>query len=76
MFLERYYLGISNLNILTSDTLFIEVTKHLRKSWIFFPGGVTHTIITKESHRSRGREDGIGGFWEGGKPGKGITLEM
>jgi hypothetical protein len=28
-------------------------------------------------HRSRGRKDGIGGFWEGGrKLGKGITFEM
>jgi hypothetical protein len=26
--------------------------------------------------RSRGREDVIGYFWEGGKPGKGITLEI
>jgi hypothetical protein len=26
-------------------------------------------------NRSRGREDEIGGFWEG-KPGKGITFEM
>jgi hypothetical protein len=27
-------------------------------------------------HRSSGREDVIGYFWEGGKPGKGITFEM
>ena len=27
-------------------------------------------------HGSRGREDGIGCFQEGGKPGKGITFEM
>jgi hypothetical protein len=27
-------------------------------------------------HRSSGREDGTGGFWEGGKSRKGITLEM
>jgi hypothetical protein len=27
-------------------------------------------------HRSRGREDGVGGFQEGGKPGKGIVSEM
>jgi hypothetical protein len=27
-------------------------------------------------HRSRGREDVIGGFQEGGKLGKGITFEM
>jgi hypothetical protein len=27
-------------------------------------------------HRSRRREDGIGGFWEGGEPGKEITFEM
>jgi hypothetical protein len=28
------------------------------------------------SHRSRGREHGIGCFWEEGKLGKGITFEM
>jgi hypothetical protein len=27
-------------------------------------------------HRSRGRGNGIGGFQEGGKLGKGITFEM
>jgi hypothetical protein len=27
-------------------------------------------------HRSRGKEDMIECFWEGGKPGKGITFEM
>jgi hypothetical protein len=27
-------------------------------------------------HRSRGREDGIGGFWEKGKLGKEITFEI
>jgi hypothetical protein len=27
-------------------------------------------------HRSRGREDGIGYYQEGGKLGKGITFEM
>ena len=32
--------------------------------------------VEKHTHRSMEREDGIGGFWEGGKPGKGITLEM
>jgi hypothetical protein len=32
--------------------------------------------VEEYPHRSRGREDGIGGFWECGKPGKGITFEM
>jgi hypothetical protein len=32
--------------------------------------------IEERPHRSRGREDGIGGFFEVGKPGKGITFEM
>jgi hypothetical protein len=33
--------------------------------------------VEEHPHRSRGREDGIGGFQEGvGKPGKGITFEM
>jgi hypothetical protein len=32
--------------------------------------------VEEHPHRSRGREDGIGCFWEGGKPGKGITFEM
>jgi hypothetical protein len=30
----------------------------------------------EHTHRSRGREDVIGCFWEEGKPGKGITFEM
>ena len=32
--------------------------------------------VEEHPHRSRGREDGIGGFREEGKPGKGITFEM
>jgi hypothetical protein len=32
--------------------------------------------VEEHPHRSRGREDGIGGFWEGRKLGKGITFEM
>ena len=32
--------------------------------------------VEEHPHRSRGREDGIGCFWEGGKLGKGITIEM
>jgi hypothetical protein len=32
--------------------------------------------VEEHPHRSREREDGIGGSWEGGKPGKGITLEI
>jgi hypothetical protein len=32
--------------------------------------------FVEHPHRSRGRENGIGGFLEGGKLGKGITFEM
>jgi hypothetical protein len=32
--------------------------------------------VEKHPHRIRGRGDGIRGFQDGGKPGKGITLEM
>ena len=32
--------------------------------------------LMRHSHRSRGREDVIGCFWEEGKLGKGITFEM
>jgi hypothetical protein len=32
--------------------------------------------VEEHPHRSRGREDVIGGFWEDGKQGKGITFEM
>jgi hypothetical protein len=32
--------------------------------------------VEENPHRSRGRENVIGCFWEGGKPGKGITFEM
>jgi hypothetical protein len=32
--------------------------------------------LEEHPHRSRGREDGIGRFQEGGKPGKGVTFEM
>jgi hypothetical protein len=32
--------------------------------------------VEEHPHSSRGREDGIGYFQEGGKPGKGITFEM
>ena len=32
--------------------------------------------VEEHPHRSRGREDVIGCFQEGGKPGKGITFEM
>jgi hypothetical protein len=32
--------------------------------------------VEEPLHRSRGKEDGIGGFQEGGKLGKRITLEM
>jgi hypothetical protein len=32
--------------------------------------------LEEHLHRSRGREDAIGGFWEVRKPGKGITFEM
>ena len=31
--------------------------------------------VEEQPHRSRGREDVIGCFWEGGKLGKGITFE-
>jgi hypothetical protein len=32
--------------------------------------------VEEHPHRSRERENGLGGFGEGGKPGKGITFEM
>jgi hypothetical protein len=32
--------------------------------------------VEEHPHRSRARRDGIGGFWEGVKPGKGITFEV
>jgi hypothetical protein len=32
--------------------------------------------VEEHPHRSRGREDGIEGFQEGGKLGKEITFEM
>jgi hypothetical protein len=32
--------------------------------------------VEEHPHRSRGREDVIGCFWEVGKPGKGITFEL
>jgi hypothetical protein len=32
--------------------------------------------VEEHTHRSRGREDRIGGFREGRKLGKGITLEI
>jgi hypothetical protein len=32
--------------------------------------------VEEHSHRSRGRDDVIGCFREGGKLGKGITFEM
>jgi hypothetical protein len=32
--------------------------------------------VEEYSHKSMGREDVIGCFWEGGKSGKGITFEM
>jgi hypothetical protein len=32
--------------------------------------------MEENPHKSREREDGIGGFWEEGKPGNGITFEM
>jgi hypothetical protein len=32
--------------------------------------------VEEHLHRSRGREDVIGYFPEGGKPGKGVTFEM
>ena len=32
--------------------------------------------VGEHPHRSRGREDGIGGFQEWGKPGKEITFAM
>jgi hypothetical protein len=33
-------------------------------------------LVGEYHHRSRGRENVIGCFWEGGKPGKRITFEM
>ena len=33
-------------------------------------------LVEEHPHRSRGREDVIGCFWEGGKLGKGITFEV
>jgi hypothetical protein len=32
--------------------------------------------VEEHPHRSREREDVIGCFWEGGKPGKRITFDM
>jgi hypothetical protein len=32
--------------------------------------------VEEDLHRSRGRKDVIGCFWEGGKPGRVITFEM
>jgi hypothetical protein len=32
--------------------------------------------VEEHPHRSREREDGIGGFWEGEESGKGLTFEM
>jgi hypothetical protein len=32
--------------------------------------------VEEHPHRRRGREDVIGGFWEGRKLGKGITFEI
>jgi hypothetical protein len=32
--------------------------------------------VVEHPHRSKGREDVIVCFWEGGKPRKGITFEM
>jgi hypothetical protein len=32
--------------------------------------------VKEHPHRSRRRENVIGCFWEGEKPGKGITFEM
>jgi hypothetical protein len=32
--------------------------------------------VEEHPHRSRGREDVIGCFWERQKPGKGITFEV
>jgi hypothetical protein len=37
-------------------------------------GGVSGSV-EEHPHRSRGREDVIGCFWEGGKLGKGITFK-
>jgi hypothetical protein len=31
--------------------------------------------VEEHPHRSRGEGDRIGGFWEGGDKGKGITFE-
>ena len=33
-------------------------------------------LVKEHPHRSRGSEDVIGCFWEGGKLGKEITFEM
>jgi hypothetical protein len=33
-------------------------------------------VVKEHPHRSKGREDVIGYFQKGGKPGKGITFEM
>ena len=33
-------------------------------------------LVDEHPHRSRRKEDVIGGFWEKGKLGKGITFEM
>jgi hypothetical protein len=32
--------------------------------------------VEEHPHRNRERKGGIGCFWEGGKPGKGLTFEM
>jgi hypothetical protein len=32
--------------------------------------------VEEHPHRSRGRKDRIGCFWEGGNTGKGVTFEM
>jgi hypothetical protein len=32
--------------------------------------------MEEHPYRSRGKGDEIGSYWEGVKPGKGITLEM
>jgi hypothetical protein len=32
--------------------------------------------VEEHPHRSKGREDVLGCFWERGIPGKGITFEM
>ena len=38
-------------------------------------GGGGSGRVEEHPHRSRGREDMLGCFWKGGKPGKGITFE-